>query len=166
MDQALPSLVSVADRQHSQTLTEMRQYGFRLCPVPDGRPPYVYTIGLSLYSQHPELVVSAPVAVGLPMLRQAVWALQRGVRLAPGPLYRLWRADTTPIQFAPVRAGLTRALSLACVVLHTRYFAALQLLYTDAAGRWPWDPTCDPAISQAQRRWCAVPRPPHLDEYL
>jgi uncharacterized protein DUF4262 len=166
MDQAPPSIVWTADRHQSRTLVEMRQHGYSLCPVPDGRPPYVYTIGLSLTYQHPEIIVSTPVDVGLAMLGQATQAIRGGIRLTPGPLYQLWHTDTTPVQFAPVRAGLTRYLHLACTVLHTQYFAALQLLYTDEAGHWPWDPSCDPAISQAQRRWCAVPRPPYMDEYL
>lgn len=166
MDQGPLRIVWTADRQHSRTLAAVRQDGCSLCPVPDGRPPYVYTIGLSLTCQHPEILVSAPVAIGLAMLGQAVQAVRRGVRLTPGPLYQLWRTDTTPVQFAPVRAGLTHYLHLARTVLHTSSFAALQLLYTDAAGHWPWDPVCDPAISQAQRRWCTVPRPPYMEEYL
>jgi hypothetical protein len=164
MDQAPPRIVWTADRQHSQILVEMRQGGCSLCPVSDGRPPYVYTIGLSLTYQHPEVLVSAPVEVGLAMLGQAVQAVRGGIRLAPGPLYRLRHTDTTPIQFAPVRAGLTRYLHLACAVLHTASFDALQLLYTDEAGCWPWDPFCNPTISQAQRRWCTVPRPPYMGE--
>jgi hypothetical protein len=165
MDQAPPHIVWAADRRHSQTLVEMRQSGCSLCPVPDGRPPYVYTIGLSLTYQHPEILVSAPVAVGLAMLGQAVQAVRGGVRLTSGSFYQLWRTDTTPVQFAPVRAGLTRYLHLACAVLHTPSFAALQLLYTDEAGCWPWDPFCSPTVSQAQRRWCAVHRPPYMEGY-
>jgi hypothetical protein len=99
------------------------------------RPPYAYTVGLAGHDR-PELVVT-----GLPYDRAA--ALLNGIAgqfletgpPAPGDLVPLPGGQRAEI----VRVAEPAVHLVVAAALGAPGFSALQLVYADDQGRWPWD---------------------------
>ena len=99
------------------------------------RPPYAYTVGLAA-RQRPELVVT-----GL--------AYDRAVDLLNGVAEHVLHADMPrPGTVVPVRdGGVVEIVRVSEPTVHLAVaaaingpgFLALQLVYADEQGRWPWD---------------------------
>jgi hypothetical protein len=104
------------------------------------RPPYAYTVGLAAHDR-PELVVT-----GLPYDHAAELLNGFAERVIgdgapqPGEVVPLRRGDQ-------VRSSLVEVVRVAepgvhlgvAAALNGPVFAALQLVYADDRGRWPWD---------------------------
>jgi len=99
------------------------------------RPPYSYTLGLT-NRELPELVITGlPHKRAAEVLTPAAWDLLGGGTLAPGN--RIRTVDgllAEVVKVAEPGAHLDVAADL-----YGQQLAALQLVYTDQRGRWPWD---------------------------
>lgn len=99
------------------------------------RPPWVYTIGLTLHRK-PEIVVT-----GLPVERAAELAedvaahVMHGAVPAPGERVRLRGGPL--IEF--VRVAVPTAHMDVAVELFGPGVRALQVVHADERGHWPWD---------------------------
>ena len=98
------------------------------------RPPYAYTVGLAGHDQ-PELVVT-----GMPYDRAVglLNSVAEQVTQAGAP----WPGEVLPLRDGP-RVEVVRvtepAVHLAvAAALNGPAFTALQLVYADDQGRWPW----------------------------
>jgi hypothetical protein len=126
-------------------------------PPHDEGPPFAYTVGLALTAKAPELL-AAGLSHGVTAGFIASYAkrVQRGERIRTRYAY----ADfaNLAVQFLPLHAAGKRQLGQAGNIHHGWAFPALQLIYPDAEGRWPWDPACDSKTRQAQESFCVWPR--------
>ena len=98
------------------------------------RPPYSYTLGLT-NRELPELVVTGvPYKRAADMLTPAAWDLLGGGTLAPGNRIRM--VDGLRRGREGCRAGAHLDVA---ADLYGQQLAAVQLVYTDQRGHWPWD---------------------------
>jgi hypothetical protein len=123
-------------------LAHLRELLVRHCWVVQGvqrerhRAPYAYTIGLASHDQ-PELVIT-----GLPYDRAADLlnglagqVLADGRCLQPGELVALPGGPAAEV----VRVAEPAVHLAVAAALSRPGFAALQLVYADERGRWPWE---------------------------
>ncbi|MGH3214977.1 MAG: DUF4262 domain-containing protein [Streptosporangiaceae bacterium] len=99
------------------------------------RPPYSYTLGLT-DRELPELVITGlPHKRAADELTRAAWELLGGGTLAPGKQIRTVDGLLAEVvKVAEPGAHLDVAADL-----YGQQLAALQLVYTDRRGHWPWD---------------------------
>lgn len=104
----------------------------------DGEPQYCYTVG---FYQHglPELVVFGPTARGgQEMLNRLGDRVKAGQRYADGDVVRdLTTKELRLMEVLDSREHLTVAHLLS---RSERPLPALQVIYADRDGRWPWQP--------------------------
>ncbi|MEO1060032.1 MAG: DUF4262 domain-containing protein [Actinomycetota bacterium] len=118
-----------------------------------GRPAYAYTIGVEDLLGHPELV-----AVGLDgefasrLFTEFVDHLRSGGELPVSQPFVGMLGGELPCVLLPVDVG-RHADWFAGAADHFSFrpFRMLQLVYPDAAGRFPWDPEADPQVVATQR---------------
>ncbi len=117
-----------------------------------GRPAYAYTIGVEDLLGHPELL-----AVGLDgefssrLFAEFVDHLRSGGELPVSQPFVGMLGGELPCVLLPVDVQ-AHAEWFAGATDHYSYrpFRVLQLVYPDAAGRFPWDPEADPAVVATQ----------------
>ena len=99
------------------------------------RPPYSYTLGLT-DRELPELVITGlPHKQAADELTRVAWDLLGGGTLAPGNRIRMvdgLRGEI--VKVAEPGAHLDVAADL-----YGQQLTALQIVYTDQHGHWPWD---------------------------
>ncbi|MGL6097970.1 MAG: DUF4262 domain-containing protein [Fimbriiglobus sp.] len=129
-----------ADRQY---MAEVRRDGWTVVLGPATRddPAYGHTLGLTQSFKHPEiLVIGMPLGSALAVLKAVAQNVKVGDRFEPGPRYDDVAPDQ-PIRFVPVaRRHYPDFLATAVRLYHTDTFPALQCVWPDAAGRFPWEP--------------------------
>lgn len=109
-------------------------------------PPFAYTVGLTRYDGHPELLVSGlPTKTAARFLNSFGEQVRRGARYMAGTLLK--REDGHRWQFVPVADPL--------VLVHAQdtyasaeagYVPGLQVIWSDCDGRWPWEPEWTTAL--------------------
>lgn len=117
----------------------IRDHGWAVQCVEDDRMPYAYTIGM--YERGlPEFL-----ATGLAPKR-ALWLLNTFAKRAlagrpPTPGHQVWLPAGTRVELVDVdhpEAHLNTAVGIAGSDI-----SAMQLVWADARGRWPWSPDFD-----------------------
>jgi len=115
-------------------------------------PSFAYTVGMTESLHHPELLMIGFQPGMMMKLMNDVGALIRG-----GQRFEDWSQSTTVIQNYPVyfrAVPLTLArhwAKLASERYRNRgHFQLLQMFLPDAAGKFPWDPDCDPKMARGQ----------------
>ena len=99
------------------------------------RPPYSYTLGLT-DRELPELVITGlPPKRAADELTRVAWDLLGGGALAPGKRIRTVDGLLAEV----VKVAEPGAHLDAAAGLYGQQLAALQLVYTDRDGHWPWD---------------------------
>ena len=99
------------------------------------RSPYSYTVGLTDQGQ-PELVVTGlPQEQASDLLASAAGDFLDGPAPAPGKRIRVAGGPMVEI----VRVAQPGAHLDVAAVLYGRRLTALQLVYADRRGHWPWD---------------------------
>lgn len=125
-------------RQRYLDLVE--QHGWAVCGVEGGaEPPFAYTIGLTRFHGHPELLVSGldlREATGL--LNDVGEDVRDGVRLQAGD-FMTW--DDTDQRLVIVQVSNPGRLVYAQEIYRTpgRPVPALQVVWSDHDGSLPWD---------------------------
>lgn len=112
-------------------------------------PPFAYTVGLAM-EDHPELIV-----FGLPMeTAQAILndlAIERVLKgrknLTAGQELRDV-VKNYPVRLVQVVDSSTHlTVANALFQQEPEPIAALQVVFPDRDGRWPWDPQCSPKVA-------------------
>ncbi|MEI7770114.1 MAG: DUF4262 domain-containing protein [Chloroflexales bacterium] len=130
----------------------------------DADLPITYSVGFRQRA-HPDILIPgllAPVAASF--MAQLHEAIVAGATYAPGELYDSIAAGYLA-QFKPIHESWQNALTAVAASVYQRQngdrtFTAIQLIYPDAGGRWPWDPACEEHIRQKQPRLDLPPQPP------
>ena len=102
----------------------------------DGDPQFSYTVGLTALG-HPEIIIeSLPPAPALGILNIIGGAIkEQGRRFEPGDVVRGILGNDLPLAF--IEARKTDDLTVVGRIYGTR--DALQAVWCDTAGRFPWD---------------------------
>lgn len=130
------------------------EYGCSITSVfdPEERePPFSYSIGIARTTSAPEVIV-----VGLKpelshwLVNEYNRRAKAGQALVPGVLY-LGFLEGFAVRFGPVaRAHRKTYMRSACWLHEGSDFEALQLIWPDTAGIWPWDPQADEGFRALQ----------------
>jgi Domain of unknown function (DUF4262) len=122
-------------------------------------PPCFYTVGLTSFGQHPELI-----AFGLPP-ETATWLLntlgdrvREGEQLTTGQRLEGLLEDGYALELLAVD-NPTEVLTIATDLFGSDV-RALQLVWPDTNGCFPWDPGFDPRFTIFQPLLGSPPRPP------
>jgi hypothetical protein len=122
---------------------------------PGGRPDdpeFGYTVGLTRYDGHPELIITgvAQVETGHP-LNLLGERIRSGERFVHGDTVRGIAADR-PVRLITVDARASTEYLLHANALYRcpgrPPVPALQVVWPDCGGRYPWDPGCHVADMQ------------------
>jgi hypothetical protein len=99
------------------------------------RPPYAYTVGLAAHDQ-PELVVTGmPYDRAVGLLNTVAGLVMHAGAPRPGEVLPLRSGVVIEI----VRVAEPDVHLAVAAALNGPEFSALQLVYADERGRWPWD---------------------------
>ena len=126
-----------ADEFMAGVIADIDSAGWAVISVEDERGEHVcsYTVGLTRFYGHPELIVSGR---DFPTAFHVLDTLAAGVRdgqpLAAGQLLRPGGVESLLVPVAdPSRLALAQAVYGAFIPV-----AALQVVWADEGGRWPW----------------------------
>jgi hypothetical protein len=125
--------ILVADEYHPQHAKENAAFG----PHPVYDATFVYTVGLWLTYEHPELILVGRWKQAHAIIIAGVSLIEDGARLAPGD-----ESDQVlqgyPVRFAAVsKSWRDELLTYASWANRRRAFEALQLVLPDKDGHWP-----------------------------
>jgi len=141
------------DEHEAKTIADVLTHGWHVLKVleDDAGPGFAYTVGLRHSFGHPELiVVGLAPDVGHALLNLAGESIRQGGRYAEGIDYDdLLRGHACRFRDVPV-SQFRPYLGWALWFYEGPSFPALQLIWPDPDGRWPWDPAVDPAIRDLQ----------------
>lgn len=122
--------------EHLRQLLETHRWVIQGVQRERGRPPYAYTVGLPR-QQRPELLVSGlPYDQAVELLNNAAEHVVRAGAPRPGEVLPLPDGPTIEI----VRVAEPGVHLKVAAALNGPGFSALQLVYADERGHWPWDP--------------------------
>ena len=104
-----------------------------------GEPAFTYTVGLHRAGL-PELIVFGPPDdVAAPMLDSVAWQLRQGRAYVDGDVVDGRKGDQ-PVRVMEVLDSRTHLLHANALSPSPLPVPALQLIYPDRDGRWPWQP--------------------------
>jgi len=114
--------------------SKMLRHGWAVHYVEANRTPYAYTVGLTRRDL-PELLVTGVSPQGASrLLTSAVEYALRGAALAPGAQWTLRagpRVEAVEVEHPDAHMG-------AAVAFFADELRAVQLVWADGRGRWPW----------------------------
>ncbi|MEG3156300.1 DUF4262 domain-containing protein [Lysobacter zhanggongensis] len=128
-------------------LAHIKEHGCSVTSVldPDGdQPAFSYSIGVAQSSDAPELiVVGLDSKIGHWLVNEYNRRVKAGERFSPGVLY-LGFLEGFAVQFGHVaRHYRSEYMRSACWLHGGPNFEALQLIWPNTSGIWPWDPEAD-----------------------
>ena len=133
-----------------RVLRDIEQYGFHVVKVmeDDRGPGHAFTVGLHRTHDHPEIVVTGPNLDLLHQLVNAVAAeIRDGKRFEPDRAYEGILAGMA-CHFREVHlANYGDFLGYAGWYYEGKPFPALQCLWPDPGGHFPWDDAFDPELA-------------------
>ena len=117
-----------------------------------GRPPWAYTIGVHRTFGHPELAIAGvAMTEAHTTLNGLVRQVQAGIRVRPAQVYPELFADGIGVRFFEIdRRWYEACFGRAIDFYGGTDFPMLQGVWSDTAGRFPWDAGYDPALVDRQ----------------
>ncbi len=130
------------DDSERKVIKDVTSRGWHVMKVleDEDEPEFAYTIGLFHSFKHPELiVVGLPLDLAHQVLNAAGETIRRGAQYAHGSFSReiFERHDSAFRQIQPESS--VNYLGWNLWFYDGKYFPALQLIWPDDEGRWPWD---------------------------
>lgn len=125
-------------------LKHIEEHGCSVTSVFDPKevePPFSYSIGIAKSSGAPELIViGLDSKLSIWMVNEYNRRIRSGEQFLPGVLY-LDFLEGFAVQFGPVaREHRAEYMRSACWLHGSSDFEALQLIWPNTSGIWPWDP--------------------------
>lgn len=152
--------------EQRKVLADVAEYGCHIVTVPeDGdSPDYAFTVGLAHTWQHPEVVVvGLAEEVAQDLLNAVADMIDEGARFSAGQVVN-GLIDTYPVTFKPIPAShLPGYLGTACWAHADAAFEALQLVYPDKLGRYPWHDGVAQGFRDVQPLLADLPAEPERD---
>jgi hypothetical protein len=143
-------LGDIAVRRQTRAIADLvNQHGWAIADI-DGDAPFAYTAGLGRLLSHPELIVTGmPGSVAGPILHAAVRRIRDGHALRPGQrangLIGVYDAIVVPV--GRDQLGM---LAFARDYWLDGEVQAVQVVWPDRGGRFPWDEDAAPGFAANQ----------------
>jgi hypothetical protein len=151
------------DATERKAIADIEDHGWHVLKVMDDSegPAFAYTVGLFHSFRHPELIViGLPPEVAHSVLNVAGEAIRRGVRYSEGAQsgdfleHRACRFRKVP------EVHYRSYLGWDLWFYDGNLFPALQVVWADQDGRWPWEPSVDSRVRDIQPVIEDQPDPP------
>jgi Domain of unknown function (DUF4262) len=131
---------------------DIRKFGLAVITIPsDGKvPTLAYSVGLWGSYHHPEIVVfGLPPEVGHTIINDIGRLVKNGKRFKDGDIIK--KLSNLPMAFVEVpKDRFEGHLTVALTYYEHAEFPALQLVWPDRQGRFPWQETFDEKLRRAQ----------------
>jgi hypothetical protein len=128
---------------------QVAEFGWSAVAV-DATPPFTYTVGLWRLAEHPELIITGlPDEVAKWALDRAVQAIRDGHPIAPGTLVDGLLGDYAAAA-REVDLGRLHELAFAADLYRGVIYRAVQLVWPDRQGNFPWDRAASEHYRQGQ----------------
>lgn len=127
----------------ARTLAIIEQHGWMVQFVEPGRtsPAFAYTVGLTRFHDHPELLVSGLTAEhSAGLLNELGRHVRDGHRFTAGDVI----VSDSPHRYRVLRVNDPRRLAVAQEIYSARgavLVSGLQVVWSNHEGQWPWDST-------------------------
>ena len=143
------------DASDEKLLSDIEKYGWHVVGVfeEENSPGFTFTVGLYYQFEHPEiLIMGLPQQTAHALLTTAVEMIREGFRFEPGQLYP--ELANFPFAVAPIHLdhykehlgyGIWFYRSL------SEPFPAIQLIWPDKAGFYPWQEGYEAKYAQFQK---------------
>lgn len=153
----------VEDEHEEKVLHDVQQHYVHIVWVPEGdgsdEPTFAYTVGLRHQARHPELLMSGQKpALMHASLNAAVDWVRSGHRLVPG-LSMEGVIGGFPVAVEELTRHAIDETATFSQWFHRRQVDALQLVWTDLHGVWPWQPGAHELVRERQPELWRVPGP-------
>jgi hypothetical protein len=159
--------------EDSRIAESIAKNGWHAISVPPSAasPGFLYTIGLCSEMSHPEIIVCGlQPRNAYELVRRLIERLRSGVRYAPDQIIsdlvegnRFAFRSVHPSQHI-IRLGY--AMAYYRRLGNPSLLSALQLLWADEDGKFPFDETCDPAVIAQQPRLDRAVPPEELNAFI
>ena len=149
----LVSMREPKDEHERKALADVQKHGWHVLKVMEDNegPAFAYTVGLYHSFGHPELiVVGLPSDVGHAVLNVAGESIRRGDRYSAGSQSEEFLEDRVCAFRTMPESQYRHYLGWNLWFHDGAAFPALQMVWTDREGRWPWETTVDPAVRERQ----------------
>ncbi|MCA8989994.1 MAG: DUF4262 domain-containing protein [Planctomycetaceae bacterium] len=133
----------------------VERFGWSCLAIPDGQPPFTYTVGLMKSFEHPELIIMGRLEDGGRILAALVAAIQDGARIDQPQEYELLKGfpiATRPVDETQHELYLGYAMGFLRECGRIGELEAVQVFFPDAEGRYPFQPGCSLSVYLAQPR--------------
>jgi Domain of unknown function (DUF4262) len=148
------TLPEAADDLDRKLLSDIEKYGWHIVFVAEEEdsPRFAFTVGLYYSFSHPEiLVVGLKQEVAHSLLKSIVTRIEAGAKFEEGEL--ISDIATFPLTFVPVELDNYRDYLGYAMWFYGSMpapFPALQLIWPDASGLFPWQEGYDSRFSELQ----------------
>ena len=116
----------------------------------DSVPPFTYTVGLWRMADHPELIITGlPAETAKWVLDRAVQEIREGRAISPGTTVPGLIGEY-PAAAREVDAARLSELAFAADLYRGIVFRAVQVIWPDRTGKFPWDRGSPSDYRQAQ----------------
>jgi hypothetical protein len=139
---------SIVDR----AAADVEAHGWHVLTVSgEGSLPYAFSIGFDKTFDHPEvLIIGLPQKTSHQLLNIVGSKVSTGARFAPGTPY-LGLLERFPCEFRPVPASAYPTyLGAALGFYGAEPFSAVQLVWPDREGMFPWDASASESFRKSQ----------------
>jgi hypothetical protein len=142
------------DAKDKDIAAKVEAHGWTAVGVDDHDPPFVYTVGLMYAARHPELIIVGLAEQGYPLLAALIGLIGAGQSFASPGRYDDVLAGV-PLAVRPVHPSQHERY-LGYAMAHCRHrgdtgkLSAVQILWPDDNGKFPFDADCHPAAAQFQ----------------
>jgi uncharacterized protein DUF4262 len=141
------------DHHEQKAIADIANHGWHVLKVmeDDKGPAFAYTVGLYHSFGHPELIiVGLPLDVGHSVLNIAGESIRRGAQYSEGLQSDEFFEDRACMFRRMPEAQYGNYLGWDLWFYDGTAFPALQMIWADQHGRWPWESTADPGIRERQ----------------
>ena len=141
------------DDHERKAIADVQTHGWHVLKVMEDNdgPAFAYTVGLYHSFGHPELiVVGLPLEVGHSVLNIAGESIRRGVQYSAGTKSEELLEDRACTFRRMPESQYRHYLGWDLWFYEGAAFPALQLIWADQEGRWPWETRVAPGARERQ----------------
>lgn len=147
------SIDEATDDVDRKVISDVRDYGWHVVIIPDDEegPGFAFTIGLASTFEHPEVaIVGLPAATMHTMLNTIAELVRAGKRFTRGDRSAEVLEGYDVAFIAVDRAHYDEWLGYAVWFHRGEGFAALQVVWPNRQGKFPWDEGAEAAFVRRQ----------------
>ncbi|HUQ98480.1 MAG TPA: DUF4262 domain-containing protein [Gemmatimonadaceae bacterium] len=150
------------NEHEAQTLTDIDRFGWTVWRVSNDKgPDFAYSVGMFRSLDHPEILIfGMPLDTMHQLINDIGARVRQGARYSAGEVSSLF-LDGYDVMFRAIpKFQYGGHLGWAKWLYGGEDFPALQMIYPDREGRWPWDSSVDHSFRDNQPVLADISTPP------